>query len=354
MKQIILFFHLCFLCLLFNYPAVAELSDQEIKEFVEQLATPFPEKKIFYRWQSEEFRKKLIEAGEWTPELYEHYMRMSRNHFSGSGLYVSEYIDSDFIPSSQDAGETLIQVEVGPDYKYLDLSKRKIQKKLKKKNIDIDRLKELDLQIAIQYSSTGYDKWVLKGYKGMKFKPFSSRELSLEVLENYYDDLYGERKDFFRAAIKSDILNRINSGVSVFGSPFMDILAEAEGKASVKHSLSAFISSVTFKTIEEVTRWLRNGNEYLSDHNKKMVAKKALNLLIENVDEAVDFLRFAKPYLSVPDIDGIINRTPIDRPFQGEYLLTHTDLHSSYSYVHPNFKKKENPTSLCEEQFSKL
>ena len=351
MKQTILFLYLCFLCLLFSYPAVAELSDQEIKEFVEQLATPFPEKKIFYRWQSEEFRKKLIETGEWTPELYEHYMRMSRNHFAGSGLYVSEYIDPEFIPPSQDAGETLIQVEVGPDYKYLDLSKRKVQKKLKKKNIDIYRLKELDLQIAIKYSAAGYDKWVLKGYKGMRFQPFSSRELNLEVLENYYDDLYGEREDFFKAAVKSDILNRIKSGISIFGSPFMEILAEAEGKASVKHSLNAFSSSVTFKTIEEVTRWLRNGNEYLSDHNKKMVAKQALNLPIENVDEATDFLRFAKPHLSDPDIDGIIKRTPIGLQSQGEYLLTQTNLHSSYSYVHPYFLKKENPTSPCKEEF---
>ena len=161
MNRIISFFSLCFLYLLFSWPAMAEeLSDQEKKEFVEQLAESFPEKKVFYRWVSKKFGEELTQAGEWTSELYYHSIRISRGNFSGSGLYVSEYIDTDLIPfspveaaffssPSQDEA-TLIQIEVVNPY--LDFSKKKIQRQLDEKNIDIEDLKELDLQMAIRYS----------------------------------------------------------------------------------------------------------------------------------------------------------------------------------------------------------
>ena len=86
------------------------------------------------------------------------------------------------------------------------------------------------------------------------------------------------------------------------------------------------------------------------NHNKRMVAKKALDLPIENDDEVTNFLQFAKLYLSGSDIEGVIKRTPIQSQFQGEYLLDQTNLTAAYSYVHPNFVRK-NLDDSCKEQF---
>ena len=43
---------LCFLSLLFISSALAEMSDKEKREFIESLAEPSKEKRVFYRWQS--------------------------------------------------------------------------------------------------------------------------------------------------------------------------------------------------------------------------------------------------------------------------------------------------------------
>ena len=75
-KAVLLFFKFCFLCLYFISNALAEMSDEEKREFIESLAKPSKEKKVFYRWQSEASRKTLIEAGEMTPKLYDYFMNL--------------------------------------------------------------------------------------------------------------------------------------------------------------------------------------------------------------------------------------------------------------------------------------
>ena len=350
MNQIVLFFQLNFFCLLFSWPVGARLSNPEKKRFTEQLASSFPGKKVFYRWQSEESREKLLEAGEWTPELYEHYMKMSHDHFAGSGFYVSESVDSEFLPLSSDDGNTLLQVEVA--LKHLDLSNEEIQKQLKQKRIDIYTLRELDLQMAIKYSRTGHDKWVLKGQKGIKFKPFSSRDLSLEVLEEYYDNLSGEKKAYFKAAIRDDILNRVlTKGESVYGSPFVDILAEELSQFIVSNTLNVLNNITEFETVTEITRWIRNGEQYLFDYNKRELALKALYLPFNSMEEAVDFFQVAKPYLHRSDIDRGIKKIPISSQFEGELFLAQTGLNSSHSYTHPNFIRKDDLKKICKGKF---
>lgn len=349
MNQVILFFQLSFFYVLFSWPVGAKLSNQEKKKFVEQLATTFPERKVFYRWQSEESREKFLEAGKWTPELYERYMEMSHSHFAGPGLYVSESVDGESLPPAADDGNTLLQVEVR--LKYLDLSNEGIQQQLKEKEIDIYTLQELDLQMAIKYSRTGHDKWVLKGQKGIKFKPFSSHELSLKVLEKYYDNLSGERKTYFKATIREDIRNRVLKGESVYGSPFVDIMVESFGVLQVKSHLNMLNNITIFKTVKEITRWIRNGEQYLFDYNKRTLALKALNLPFNNIKEAVEFFQVAKPYLHRSDIDRGIKKIPITHQFEGELFLAQTGLNSSHSYTYPNFIRKDDSKKICKGEF---
>ena len=122
-----LFFFCCSLCLFFSGYTLAEISDHEKREYIESLAKPSKEKKVFYRWQSEQSRKILIEEGEMTPKLYNYFMDVS-DGYGGSGLYVSEDLTS-----SSGAGGTLIQVEIEPGHKYLDLDDPEIRKKINSK-----------------------------------------------------------------------------------------------------------------------------------------------------------------------------------------------------------------------------
>ena len=92
---------LCLLCLLanalFSDSALArffKLSDQKKREFIESLAKPSKEKKVFYRWQSETARKNLIEAGEMTPQIYKYFMEHTGGDVLGAGLYIAEDLSS--------------------------------------------------------------------------------------------------------------------------------------------------------------------------------------------------------------------------------------------------------------------
>ena len=312
------------LCLFLNHSALAELSDSQKMKIVEQLAQPFSEKKIFYSWVSETSWKTLIEAGEWTPELYEHYIR---DHSVGSGFYVSEHISVDYEP---DSGTVLIQVEVEPDnpgglnYKYLDLSQREIQSALEERNIGIQELLNFrfNSQIAIKYSPAR-DSWVLKGRQGVRFQPFSSEDMSLDTLEQNYRKLHYDRQGFFKTAIREDILNREQQGDSnILGGPFIKIIEEARGVVYVSAALYDAINSPDFrlKTMRDAVRWLRNTVGYLSIQDKEKLAQAAKDLPISNMEEAIVFLTFAKKYLSAEEIRRIVLRTPT-RSFVEEKLL---------------------------------
>lgn len=314
-NKAILFFSLCWFL---PHSVLAEPSDPQQMEFVEQLAQPFSEKKVFYKWVSEKSWKMLIEAGEWTPELYEHYMDISRGHPFGPGFYVSEYISStDYTSNSRNA---LIQIEVEPNdlrdsnYKYLDLSQREIQNVLKERNIDVQELLNsgFNLQIAIKYSSAGYNKWIFRGRKGMRFRPFSSRDMSLYTLEKIYSELPYDKQVFLKTAIQADILNREKQDPAILSSPFIKIIEEVLGRVYVLAAIYDAINSPDFriKTIQDAIRWLKNTNQYISVQDEKKLAKAATNLPINSAEEAIVFLILANKYLSAEEIRRIVLRTP--------------------------------------------
>ena len=323
-NKAILFFGLC---LFLNHSALAESSDSRKMEFVEQLAQPFLEKKVFYSWVSEASWKTLIEAEEWTPELYEHYMYISRDYSFGSGFYVSENISVDYRPDSRKA---LIQVEVetdnprGSGYKYLDLLQREIQYALKGKNIDIQELLNFrfNSQIAIKYSPAG-DRWVLKGRKGVRFKPFSSEDMSLDTLEQNYHKLHYDRQVFFKTAIRVDILNREQRGdPAILSSPFIKIVEEARGIAYVSAAIYNVINSPDFRieTMQDALRWLKNTRGYLSVQDERKLAKAAKDLPVNSTEEAIVFLTLAKKHLSAAEIRKIVLRTPTQSDIEVKLL----------------------------------
>ena len=300
---------LCLLCLLANAlfidSALArffKLSDQEKREFIESLAKPSKEKMVFYRWQSETARQNLIEAGEMTPQIYKYFMEHTGGDVLGAGLYIAEDISS-----SSRFGGTLIQVEIEPGYKFLDLSNPKIQKKLQKKGIDREDVYMLDPKVAVK-SSIGKPWWVLKNQKGVQFKPFSSQEISLDILLNNYQSLDGtKQQEFFRASISKDVLMRANKNSFVLENPHaLEIIEKSYGRKYVEEAVKNHIASrPPIARFSEGTEILKNIGKYLSEEDRKRIADITKNLPPKNIQESADFLKYAKDVLSDADINTI-------------------------------------------------
>ena len=217
------FLRLCLVCLLANSlfidSALARLSDQKKQDFIERLAELSKERKVFYRWQSETSRQNLLDAGEMTPQLYKYFSKISKNDFSGAGLYAAE--DPSF---SSHFGETLIQIEIEPGYRFLDLTDSNVREQLRKAGITHDDVYKLNPRIAVK-NTLENPWWVLKEQKGIKFTPFSSQRINLDTLVKNYNNLRGEvQREFFKDAIREDILRRAEKSIDVFGSSLVEIV----------------------------------------------------------------------------------------------------------------------------------
>ena len=276
-KIILSLFWLCFSCLLFNNPIIAEeMLDAEKITFIESLAEPLKERKVFYRWQSETARHNLLEAGEMTPQLHTYFMKHTEGTAQGAGFYVAEDLSS-----SSRFGETLIQVEIEPGYKFLDLTDPNIQKQLQMTGItNKDIYHRLNPGVAIRINrETSW--WVLKKQEGIKFKPFSSREMSLDALEKY-SSLKGEQKELVKDSIKENILSRAAKDADVFRSPVVEIVEEARGREHVEDMVNRY--SRHSKTLEESIKWFKHAGQYLSEPNKKRILDNTpLNFIGEGI-----------------------------------------------------------------------
>ena len=144
------FFYKCFLCLLFFSASTfaVELSDDEKRAFIESLATPSSETRVFYRWQPEDIKEKLLEAGEMTEELYNYYMGRETGmeiFNSGRGFYVAEDMFSSSI-----FNETIMKVRVNRGYPFIDLDDARVQKQLQDKDISLQEVYLLNPRVAVR------------------------------------------------------------------------------------------------------------------------------------------------------------------------------------------------------------
>ena len=144
------------------------MTEDEKRKFIENLAETSTQKKVFYRWQSQKVHDNLLQVGEMTPKLYRHFMGMN-DTWAGAGLYVAEDV-----LSSHQFGSSLLQVEIEPGYKYLNLLDDSVQQKLESVGLTNEDVYRLNPKIAITDIKENQPYWVLKEQKGIKFKPFSS------------------------------------------------------------------------------------------------------------------------------------------------------------------------------------
>ena len=294
-----------FVLALFSGSLSAELSDEAKREFMEKSARP-QGRGIFYRWQSEERMRVLLRTGEMTPDLYEHYMS-KQDPWGGAGFYVSRDM-----ASSSEYGTTLIQVELEPGYKYLDLSDPAVKNELSAKNISVEDAFRLNPEVAVTDIKDGKDWLVLKFREGMKFKPFSGRGLDLKDLERAYKDLADQplQKLFWTDAVREDVLKRADRDISVLGGPLVKIVENQLGKTYVANRVNQ-ISPADFKTFEEGAKWLENAGPFLSDSNRQQAVEATGKLPPDSLLDIVRFLKAAEGELSPTEINKIIERAKI-------------------------------------------
>ena len=288
------------LCLLFYSVSFAELSDKEKRAFIEELARPFPERRVFYRWQSEISRRTLMREKVLTEKRFKYFMNIRDDVWAGPGLYAAEDLHS-----STYAGDTIMQIEVGTEMKYIDLTDSNTLRKLKKKGITRKDVYKLNPKIAVRTKFQSIE-WVFKARKGLTFQAFSSKEIP-------WNELNGPAlaKLYFREAIKDDVKNRIKAKqlsihstreVKHILSVARDYMKPEEIKQIVHKAIPLIKNTADGIYILSVAR------DYMKPEEVKQIMHKTISL-IKSTKEGRDFLFLARDYLEPEEIKQIMHKT---------------------------------------------
>ena len=183
------------------------------------LASPLPEERVFYRWQSKKSGDTLLHAGQITDDLHRYFMGMTvdrQNFLAGQGIYIADNPSSSHqYARGEDAG-SLIEVHVSKGTPYLDLTNDETMRNMNKMGLTAKQIYELNPPLAIKYSSTnGY--WVLKGQTGIKFSAFDPDRLPPKELVQHYEFLQSiKAKKIFLGAARPQLerATRPGSGIS--------------------------------------------------------------------------------------------------------------------------------------------
>ena len=272
--------------------ALRPLNDQEKIAIIEEMADPILERKVFYRWQSTDSRNSLIRAGKITPQLYEHFR--GQTGVAGGGLYMAQGP-----VSSSSFGNTLIQVEVEPGVKYLDLENYDTREELRKKGVSVDDVHRLNPDIAVRYSDyNGW--WVFKGQEGVSFKPFNGKGMTSREIDYSYKMLVAkapvevlgqQSKDFFADAVREEMVDRAKTNASLINSKIIRDMDESVLQDLVSHHASS--PSSTINTTEDAITLLARGSQYLSPEQTKQISDMAVSL-IQNYEDGNTLLGFER------------------------------------------------------------
>ena len=296
------FLYLIFSCsVLGRMPLV--MSDDEKRAFIESLAEPSKEKQTFYRWQDVEVRNILIEAKEVTTEIYDYYIKKGGGP-NGGGIYIAEDMTS-----SSPYGKTIIEVEIEPGYRFLDISDKRVLEQLAEKGISREDISKLNPEIAVK---DPFDRewWTLKKKKGVKFKPFSGRGISLRTLEESYKVLPPEQKAFFENSIRENVLSRLKKSPEVFKSSLMEVVKDIHGSPDLDNI--AYHHRHHIKNLKEGVEWVQHTERYLSHEGITRVVDEIKNLPASSVDEFAEFVRYTRgEYLWGKDLTEIVNKAKL-------------------------------------------
>ena len=281
--------------LLFYRSASADMSDHQKRTFLENLALPSSEKRTFYRWQSQQAKKNLLEAGEMTPNLYQYYMNI-HDSWAGSGMYVSE----DIVSSAQ-FGSSIIQVEIEPGQKYLNLLDQEVQKKLNSAGITNEDVYKLNPRVIISDVKEDLPYWVIKNSKGVAFKTFSPVGIPVNDLAIIHEL---SKSPQLNLSILKEVFRRAKEDLSsVVGSAFMDILERKYDKQSLRDAVYRRTRSV--KNIEDLTKLIEYAKKYLPQEE---ITRQSL-ALVQTSQNGNDILRWIGLHLQPSARKKIINKS---------------------------------------------
>ncbi len=301
MKSIKLFY---ISCLLFSLFVFAQ-SDQEKIEIIENLAKPFPETKVFYRWQSEASTNTLIKKQEVThKQFYAYFIKKAQERFSTPGLHIAEGMYS-----SGSYGSHILRVEINSNTKYIDLIDPQTWEALKKANISHKEVLSLTPNIAVKRDPIN-KWWVVRSPENVKFKPFSFREVSLQDLAISKNANILEREQFKHPSLMKDFEKKIQE---ILKSPIQSL---NDGK-----------------------NLLYVGENHLSSTDVKKIVNQTLPY-INTAQDGVDFLSKTRISLSKSDKNKIMNK--IASVIREENLNSLNLIPSEYKYIHSKIKSKKS------------
>ena len=268
----------CFLCLLFfsGSSFAVGLSDDKKRAFIESLAIPSSEEQVFYRWQPASAREKLLEAGEMTLELYEHYVGKKSEtkglHLVGQGLYVSEDMSS-----SSNYGETIVKVVLERGYPFIDLNDVRVQKQLQEKGIGLEEAYLLKPRVAVR--DHGLDSWwCLKRREGIRFEPVSNQELMENFKQAHLSIGEDGKKRFFNLLSKQEQKQLIDGIENFFDG--LDIFFVARNyfsETEMTEIVNAIIPHIT--DVQLGVLCLNIGWDSLSKKDKGEIMNKTLSYI---------------------------------------------------------------------------
>ncbi len=261
-----------------------ELSPEEKRDFIESLATPSTEERVFYRWQPKEVAQKLLSAGEMTQELYEHYVgtemysKPAIAGRTGKGLYVAENRNS-----SSHYGDSIIKVVVSAGYPFIDLNDERIKARLQEKGISLEEAYKLKLRVAIKDSATlgrivSDTWWCLKKPEGIQFKPVANQELIANFKYATLEYKRGGKAAFFNLLTRQQQVELIYSIENFIDA--VDLLFVGQKQFS-KRELSIIVSYALphIESIQDAKIFLQIGWEYFSEADKIRIMDKTLSFI---------------------------------------------------------------------------
>ncbi|MDE0092446.1 MAG: hypothetical protein OXN83_04070 [Oligoflexia bacterium] len=291
-----------FLCLLLNSLALAEMSDEQKRSFIESLAETSQEKRVFYRWQSKKVANNLLRAGEMTPQLYEHFMRKN-DPWAGAGIYVAEDISS-----SSQFGNTLIQVELEPGYKYLDLLDEKVVKKLEAKGLSIEDVYRLNPRVAVRDIKERKPYWTLKKREGLKFQPVSIENLSIASSRDMRTILLRFERELRNSEHRAQILRKGTSLIQSTedGAKLLKLAGKYLNPTEKEQIVRKSISMI--KDTLHGARLLIDAKEYLNPTEREQIVKKSVSL-IQSTEDGVRLLRWTENTLNPTEREQIVRKS---------------------------------------------
>lgn len=187
----------------YNQPTESGMSEDEIRDFFVSLATPSPEKMIWYRWGNGEFERKRIGA---VPAFETDTVNFDVK-VAGKGLYVAESPASSAIFGEPYPDAEVVSVCAPPGTLLLDLGDLEVRAKMREKSLFLEDIFRANPPVMVKFKK---DWWVLKSARGVKIKEYRGKYIPTEKLFEYESKIANKQvQAIHHGKIKSTLDRRI-------------------------------------------------------------------------------------------------------------------------------------------------